>query len=104
MNWMRRKEQSIERAIDFASMVLPTPGTSSMSRCPSAMSATSASLISACLPRTTRSTLVSISWNRAANRVQSWERSSTSTSTSDTDGVPRGNPLIVRHMPWKAAA
>src|SRR5437868_11040183 len=36
VNWMRRTEQSIERANALASLVLPTPGTSSMSRCPSA--------------------------------------------------------------------
>ena len=60
VNWIRRNEQSIDRAIDFASIVLPTPGTSSISRCPSATSATSASLISLCLPRTTRSTFSSI--------------------------------------------
>ena len=41
----------------LASIVLPTPGTSSISRCPSATRATSARRISACLPRTTCSTL-----------------------------------------------
>ena len=53
VNWMRRNEQSIERAIAFASIVLPTPGTSSISRWPSANRATSARRISASLPRTT---------------------------------------------------
>src|SRR6266545_4706340 len=33
---MRRTEQSIDRASALASLVLPTPGTSSISRCPSA--------------------------------------------------------------------
>ena len=32
VNWMRRTEQSMERASALLSMVLPTPGTSSMSR------------------------------------------------------------------------
>ena len=32
VNWIRRTEQSIDRASALASMVLPTPGTSSMSR------------------------------------------------------------------------
>ncbi len=71
VNWIRRNEQSIDRAMALASMVLPTPGTSSIRRCPSATRATRARRISLCLPRTTRSTFVSISWNRAANRCQS---------------------------------
>ncbi len=60
VNWIRRNEQSMERAIALASIVLPTPGTSSISRWPSATRATSASRISPCLPRTTRSTFCSI--------------------------------------------
>ena len=35
MNWRREKEQSRERAIALASIVFPTPGKSSMIRCPS---------------------------------------------------------------------
>src|SRR5215216_4452056 len=35
VNCMREKEQSIERASAFASIVFPTPGKSSMIRCPS---------------------------------------------------------------------
>src|SRR3954452_17769077 len=35
-NWGREKEQSSERARAFASIVFPTPGKSSMIRCPSA--------------------------------------------------------------------
>src|SRR5512132_2100668 len=38
VNCTRRTEQSIERARVLASMVLPTPGTSSSRRCPSASS------------------------------------------------------------------
>ena len=57
MNWMRRNVQPRLRAIALASMVLPVPGTSSMSRCPRHMSATSASRTSWCLPTMTRSTL-----------------------------------------------
>ena len=49
MNWIRRNEQSIDRAIALASIVLPTPGTSSISRCPSAIRATSARRISCVL-------------------------------------------------------
>ena len=36
MNWSRENEQSSERASAFASIVFPTPGKSSMIRCPSA--------------------------------------------------------------------
>ena len=39
VNWMRRKSQPMERAIARASMVLPTPGTSSIKRWPSHISA-----------------------------------------------------------------
>src|SRR5215211_9013154 len=35
VNWRREKVQSIERASAFASIVFPTPGKSSMIRCPS---------------------------------------------------------------------
>ena len=34
VNWMRLKVQPLERARLQASIVLPTPGTSSISRCP----------------------------------------------------------------------
>ena len=42
VNWMRANEQSSERASARASVVLPTPGTSSTSTWPSASSATTA--------------------------------------------------------------
>ena len=42
MNWMRCIEPSIDWAIALASEVLPTPGTSSISRWPSASRQTSA--------------------------------------------------------------
>ena len=42
VNWMRLTLQSMDLAKALASMVLPTPGTSSMSRCPSASKQTSA--------------------------------------------------------------
>src|SRR5215213_9372350 len=35
VNWIRENEQSTERASAFASIVFPTPGKSSMIRCPS---------------------------------------------------------------------
>ena len=56
MNWMRRHDPPIERAIALASDVLPTPGTSSMSRWPSANRHTSARCTARRLPRRTCST------------------------------------------------
>ena len=60
MNWIRRTEQSMDRASALASMVLPTPGTSSMSRCPSASRTISASLTASAFPSMTDSTAVPI--------------------------------------------
>ena len=51
---MRWNEQWNERASACASVVLPTPGTSSISRWPRASSAVSASWITSSLPFTTR--------------------------------------------------
>ncbi len=56
VNWTRRTEQSTERASAFASIVLPTPGTSSISRCPSASSTVRASRTTEGLPSITDST------------------------------------------------
>ena len=53
VNWIRRTEQSIERASALASMVLPTPGTSSISRWPSASSTVMASRTTSGLPSIT---------------------------------------------------
>ena len=50
----------MDRARALASMVLPTPGTSSMSRCPSASSTISASLTASAFPSMTDSTAVPI--------------------------------------------
>ncbi len=69
MNWMRRKEQSTERAMALASIVFPTPGTSSIRRWPSATSATRASRTSWDFPWMTRSTF---SWTEEKSR---WNRS-----------------------------
>ncbi len=56
MNWIRRTVQSIERASDLASMVLPTPGTSSSRRWPSASNTVTARRTTSGLPSITRST------------------------------------------------
>src|SRR3954447_25465667 len=60
VNWTRRTEQSIDRASAFANFVLPTPGTSSMSRCPSASRTASPTDTVECLPSITRSMLALI--------------------------------------------
>ena len=57
VNWMRRNEQPMLRLSALASIVLPTPGTSSIRMWPSHSSATSAIRTSTCLPTITRSTL-----------------------------------------------
>ena len=54
VNWIRRTVRSIERASALLSMVLPTPGTSSMSRCPSASRTTTAARATSGLPSMTR--------------------------------------------------
>lgn len=56
VNWMRRTEQSMDRASALASIVLPTPGTSSMRRCPSASNTVSESRTTSGLPSITPST------------------------------------------------
>ena len=71
VNWMRRKEQSMDRARALASMVFPTPGTSSMRMCPSAIRATRASWTSRPLPWITRSMFCWMAANRVANCSQS---------------------------------
>ena len=67
MNWMRRTEQSIDRASALASLVLPTPGTSSMSRWPSASSTARASRTVAVLPSMTCSMLATMALALRAN-------------------------------------
>src|SRR5712691_1267510 len=57
VNWMRRNGQSSVRATDLASIVLPIPGTSSMSTCPSHNSATSSRSMTSRLPTMTCSIL-----------------------------------------------
>ena len=54
VNWMRLKLQPMEREIALASVVLPMPGTSSISKCPSESSATSTRSITSLWPTMTR--------------------------------------------------
>jgi len=68
VNWIRRTVQSIDLASAFASIVLPTPGTSSISRCPSASSTVTATSTTSGLPSIT----VSMAWRtRPATSVSS---------------------------------
>src|SRR5687768_16823864 len=57
VNWMRPQVQSRLAATALARLVLPTPGTSSMSRWPSATRQTRARRMASSLPWTTRATL-----------------------------------------------
>src|SRR5258707_5293680 len=59
VNWMRWNEAPIERASAAASVVLPTPGTSSISRWPRATRPMTASRPTSGLPATARQTLSS---------------------------------------------
>src|SRR5512135_2305579 len=57
---MRLNSHPIDLAIDLASIVLPTPGTSSMSRCPWHNKLMMANSMVSCLPTITFSTLAII--------------------------------------------
>src|SRR6267142_2914920 len=59
VNCTRAKERSSDRASACASVVLPTPGTSSSSRCPPAARAASASSTTSCLPFSARAMFAS---------------------------------------------
>ena len=61
VNWMRRKVLLIDWASECASTVLPTPGTSSISRCPRASRVTRAISTASVLPLTTISMLATAS-------------------------------------------
>ena len=76
---MRANEQSSERARARASVVLPTPGTSSTSTCPSASSATTARSTVAGSPLTARRTFAIT--RSAASRALSSSRGSASAAS-----------------------
>src|SRR5258705_568129 len=59
VNWMRWKEAPMDRASAEASVVLPTPGTSSISRCPRATRPMMASRTTSGLPNSARPTFSS---------------------------------------------
>ena len=66
VNWMRWKLPPIERASARASVVFPTPGTSSISRWPRAQSAITACRITPGFPRSTRAMFASSATNSSA--------------------------------------
>ena len=68
VNWTRFHEQSIEAASALARLVLPTPGTSSIKRCPSASRDMTASSIGSILPWTTCAMLAVMASNSDAKR------------------------------------
>src|SRR5438270_6044209 len=66
VNWSRENEQSSERASAFASIVFPTPGKSSMIRCPSATRQSTTRRSASCDVCTTRPRLATIAPTRSA--------------------------------------
>src|SRR3990170_2624568 len=66
VNWMRGKPARMERAGAAASVVLPTPGTSSIRRCPRARRPTTASRTTSGLPTRARLTLASSRWIKSS--------------------------------------
>ena len=68
VNWMRLWFPCTVCAIERASVVLPVPGKSSSSRCPSASMQVTESRIASVLPRITRSMLRTIDANVSENQ------------------------------------
>lgn len=83
----------MERAMDFASTVLPTPGTSSMSRCPRHKTAMSVRSTASCFPTITRSTLaMTRSVASLISRTESRGRFSSFTRVCGPAGNLPGSP------------
>src|SRR5438552_56184 len=94
VNWMRRKVQPMLLLRALASMVLPTPGTSSMRMWPSHSKATRAMRTSACLPTMTCSTLATTrsagSWTFFTSAAPLWaSREAGCSLTHNTAGCYR---------------
>src|SRR3954470_44886 len=66
VNWSREKVQSSDRASAFASIVFPTPGKSSMIRCPSATRQRTTRRSASCGACTTRARFATIAATRSA--------------------------------------
>src|SRR2546428_4612111 len=69
VNWIRRNEHPSDRESGLARTVLPVPGTSSTRMWPRQIRATSASSISWCLPKMTRSTFSTTPETRSARAL-----------------------------------
>ena len=95
VNWTRFHEQSIDPASALARLVLPTPGTSSIKRCPSASNAMTANSIESRLPRTTVAMLPTTLSKSVAKLVADAAVSVT---------VPKGNPSKRLRVPRKVSA
>ena len=72
VNWMRFQVSSTVAAMARAREVFPVPGTSSMSRCPSARRQMTACLMTSSLPWMTRPTLVTSRSKRLAKLAVAW--------------------------------
>src|SRR6185369_10617865 len=79
VNWMRRNVPPSAAASARASVVLPTPGMSSIRRCPRESSAITAALIASGLPRT----IVAIASSSLRTAPMSVEDSGAGTDTAD---------------------
>ena len=93
VNWMRENDKSSDRASAWASVVLPTPGTSSSSKWPDAASAASDSSMTSCFPRSARATFAcSALASRAASAGPSGEARSRSSppGRAFSDDEPSG--------------
>src|SRR5262245_18977653 len=108
VNWTRFHEQSIDTASDLARLVLPTPGTSSMSRCPSARRHMTAISIGSIFPCTTCPIFAVTASNSAANRepgpsdvgrsLPAWRVGMTVTRRSVDGSGPGGSPGYGRRV------
>src|ERR1700712_5709184 len=86
VNWMRRTVAAIDAANALASIVFPTPGTSSRSRCPSASSTTSAVRTTSDLPSMTVSTAARIASATEATASTSGSAAGSGRGTRDSAG------------------
>jgi hypothetical protein len=90
VNWMRLTLQSTLRARARASIVLPTPGTSSMRRCPSLSSTVTAVSMTGRLPSMTVS--IAAMTARASSRNSAGDRAGVGTSAALPACIPVPDP------------
>ena len=101
VNWMRRTEQSVDRASALASIVLPTPGTSSISTWPSASRTVSARRTASAFPSMTDSTAVATRW---ADCTRSSRLLPVSRPVSVTTRPPRLGCFVAARPPDRESA